>query len=102
MARMRRMRLRQILHARPWGWGRANLPKRRRPIRWLTFFGARPVSGPRNQLQFRFVEADAQTAIAEKLARGAFGVEPEPIRKIQTTTPVRLVFKCIGPVRRGL
>jgi hypothetical protein len=42
--------------------------------------------------------ADAQTAIAENLAREAFGVEPEPIRKIQTTSPVRLVFKFVGPL----
>jgi len=42
--------------------------------------------------------ADAQTAIAEKLARDAFRVEPEPPRKIQTTSPVRLVFKFVGPL----
>jgi len=48
-----------------------------------------PVSVPR---------ADAQTVIAENLAREAFGVEPEPIRKIQTTSPVRLLFKFVGPL----
>ena len=42
--------------------------------------------------------ADAQTAIAENLARQAFGVEPIPTRKIQTTSPVRLVFKFVGPL----
>src|SRR5713101_9067175 len=41
-----------------------------------------PVSVPR---------ADAQTAIAENLAREAFGVEPAPTRKIKTTSPIRLV-----------
>jgi hypothetical protein len=43
-------------------------------------------------------KADAQTAIAENLAREAFGVEPEPFRKIQTNSPVRLVFKFVGPL----
>ncbi len=42
--------------------------------------------------------ADAQTAIAENLAREAFGVEPTPTRKIQTTSPIRLVFKFVGPL----
>jgi hypothetical protein len=42
--------------------------------------------------------ADAQTAIAENLAREAFGVEPIPTRKIQTTSPIRLVFKFVGPL----
>jgi len=42
--------------------------------------------------------ADAQTAVAENLAREAFGVEPEPFRKIQTNSPVRLVLKFVGPL----
>jgi hypothetical protein len=40
--------------------------------------------------------ADPQTVIAEKLARDAFGVEPAPTRK--TTSPLRLVFKFVGPL----
>jgi hypothetical protein len=48
-----------------------------------------PVSVPRS---------DPQTAIAEKLARDAFGVELTPTRKIQTTSPLRLVFKFVGPL----
>jgi len=40
--------------------------------------------------------SDPQTAIAEKLARDAFGVEPT--RKIQTTSRLRLVFKFVGPL----
>jgi hypothetical protein len=42
--------------------------------------------------------ADPQAAIAEKLAREAFGIESEPIRKIPTTSPIRLVFKFVGPL----
>ena len=42
--------------------------------------------------------ADAQTAVAEKLAREAFGVEPIPTRKIQAASPLRLVFKFVGPL----
>jgi hypothetical protein len=43
-------------------------------------------------------KADAQTAMAENLAREAFGVEPIPTSKIQTTSPIRLVFKLVGPL----
>src|SRR5712692_6451395 len=42
--------------------------------------------------------ADAQTAITENLAREAFGVEPAPTRKIQTTSPISLVLKFVGPL----